>query len=127
MTALATPLVTVTMADETTHTVRVLNPDYLRWDRTAAKHGWPRMDQAPHTWLTFVAWSALRREGRIGDDVTWEAFSERLCLQVENASGAANGTGPAPAIEPVAVPSIAGLDTLGPVEADPTPPGHEPG
>ena len=129
MTELATPLVTVTLADGTTETVRVLNPDYLRWDRTASKHGWPAMDKAPHTWLTFVAWSALRREGRIGDDVTWEAFSERLCLQVENATGsttASNGTAPA-AVEPVAVPSIAGLDTLGPETADPTPPGPEPG
>ena len=83
---LDTPMVTVLMEDGRTHTVRVRNPDYLRWDRTASKHGWPSMDKAPHTWLTFVAWSALRREGLIPDDMTWEAFSERECLQVSNAA-----------------------------------------
>ena len=103
---LATPLVTVLMEDGTVHEVRVRNPDYLKWDRTAAKHGWPPMDKAPHTWLTFVAWAALRREGRIGDDITWEAFSERLCLQVANAEE-----------EP----------SNGVTEADPTLPGLVPG
>jgi hypothetical protein len=88
---LDTPNVTVLMADGVTHTVRVRNPDYLRWDRTAAKHGWPPMDKAPHTWLTFVAWSALRRERIIGEEVTWEAFSESLCLQVSNAEESPNG------------------------------------
>ena len=83
---LETPRVEVTLDDGRTLTTQVLNPDYIRWDRTAAKHGWGKMDAIPHTWLTFVAWCALRREGQIAQDVTWEDFSDRLCVQVVNAS-----------------------------------------
>jgi hypothetical protein len=106
---LETPRVVVTLEDGRTLTTQVMNPDYLRWDRTAAKHGWGRMDSIPHTWLTFVAWAALRREGQLGQDVGWEDFSERLCLQVVNAS---TGTPDEPSEE----------DSVGP-----TPPGPEPG
>lgn len=79
---LATPRVTVILDDGRTITVQARNPDYLRWDRTAAKHGWPTMQKAPFLWLTFIAWSAARREGLIPDAWTWEAFSETHALQV---------------------------------------------
>ena len=104
---LETPRVVVTMDDGQVLTVQVYNPDYLRWDRTSAKHGWPTMDKAPHTWLTFVAWSALRREGQIGDDVTWEDFSERRCLQVTNATETMGANGVGPGVDPT--PSAAAL------------------
>lgn len=97
--SLATPRITVTMDDGRLLTTQVRNADYLRWDRTAAKHGWPTMAKAPFTWLTFVAWSALRREGQIADAMTWEAFSETHCLQVVNAtSERANGSAAGPTL-----------------------------
>jgi hypothetical protein len=99
---LATPRVTVTLDDGRELTTQVRNADYLRWDRTAAKHGWPAMAKAPFMWLTFVAWSALRRDGAIPDSMTWEAFSDTHALQVRTAEDDETG-------------------------ADPTPPGVEPG
>src|SRR5262245_12491696 len=95
------------MADGRELTVRVLNPDYLRWDRTAAKHNWPPMAKAPFTWLTFVAWSALRRTSQIPEDVTWEAFSERDALQVRNAAEESNGHDPSAA-------ALAGIRSISP-------------
>jgi hypothetical protein len=122
---LDTPYVTVLMADGTSYTVRVLNPDYLRWDRTAAKHGWPPMAKAPHTWLTFVAWAALRREDRIGS--TWEDFSEKDCVQVANATPESNGAVPADVLAAVGLsPSeVASLSDLAD-GVDPTPRDPEP-
>ena len=84
---LSTPLVDVVLDDGRTLTVRVLNADLIRWDRTAAKHGWGAFQTQPFVWLTFVSWSALRREGQIPQDWTWEEFSEKHCLQVKNTEG----------------------------------------
>jgi hypothetical protein len=80
---LPTPLARVRLTDGRVLEARVINPDYLRWDRTASKHGWPKMAEAPFLWQTFLAWSALRREGLIADSVTWEEFSDHLAEQVE--------------------------------------------
>jgi hypothetical protein len=103
---LASPRVEVTLDDGRVLTTQVRNPDFLRWDRTAAKHGWPDFRKAPILWLTFVAWSALRREGQIPDALTWEEFGDRRALEVRNVPPETqNGSGP----------------------GDPTPPGAEPG
>src|SRR5262245_40906380 len=122
------------MADGRELTVRVLNPDYLRWDRTAAKHGWPAMAKAPFTWLTFVAWSALRREGLIPEAMTWEDFSEREAIQVRNAgdgsSNGTNGTGAEGVMAGLRVvdPELAeAMDADAPDGVDPTPMAPEPG
>jgi hypothetical protein len=80
---LPTPLARARLSDGRTLEARVINPDYLRWDRTASKHGWPTATQAPFLWQTFLAWSALRREGLIDTSVTWEHFSDELAVQVE--------------------------------------------
>ena len=124
---LETPLVTVLMADGQTLTVQVLNPDYLRWDRTSNKHGWPPMAKVPHTWLTFVAWAALRRTGQLGEDVTWERFSEELCLQVTNARGDdTNGSGAEEALAAMGItPEILSLAEVAD-GVDPTPTGPGP-
>ena len=65
---LAIPRLEVTMDDGSTFDVQALNPDLLRYDRTAAKHGWPSPTDAPFLWLTFLAWSAGRRTGDVADD-----------------------------------------------------------
>src|SRR5262245_38139510 len=74
---LPTPVFDVIMEDGTTHRVQVVNADFVRWDRTAAKHGWPAATAAPFLWNTFVTWAALRRTDAIGQDMTWELFEAR--------------------------------------------------
>jgi hypothetical protein len=57
--------------------------DHNLWDVTRAKHGWPKPDEAPMTWLGFLAWSASRRTGAIEATLSWEAFLA-ACIGVEN-------------------------------------------
>ena len=80
---LPTPTARVRMSDGRVLEARVLNTDYLRWDRTRSKHNWPPAAEALFMYMTFLAWSALRREGQIADSLTWEQFSEESCEQVE--------------------------------------------
>lgn len=54
--------------------VQTRNPDLVLWDRTRAKHAWPKFDEAPFLWMTFLAWAACRRTGEIGTDLTYEKF-----------------------------------------------------
>jgi hypothetical protein len=74
---LTSPLLEVTMADGAVLTVQTANPDLLLYERTAAKHKWRPMTEAPLTWITFLSWAALRREDQIPRDLTWEAYSEQ--------------------------------------------------
>lgn len=63
-------------------TVQTRNPDLVLWDRTRAKHGWPKLDEAPFLWLTFLSWSAMRRSGDIPSDMSYEKF-EASTLDVQ--------------------------------------------
>lgn len=71
-----------TMTDGTTIEVSPSNPDYCRWDLTAARHGWPNVEAAPFLWMTFVVWSAAVRERHY--EGTFEAFRDTDCRSVEN-------------------------------------------
>lgn len=83
-TRLVSPRLRGALADGTTFDVQTANPDLIRYERTAAKHKWPPFDQQPVTWLTFLAWAALKREAQLPPDVTWERFADELCLTVES-------------------------------------------
>lgn len=63
--------------------VQTLNPDLIAWDMTRAKHRWPKVEDAPFKWLTFIAWHAARREGAIPTDLSYEAW-ESTTLAVTN-------------------------------------------
>lgn len=72
---------TVTMLDGNTYTVKVGNPDRVRWDMTRSKHNWPSAGDAPFLMTTFMAWSALKREGLYSG--TWEQFSDTDCVDLD--------------------------------------------
>ena len=77
------PLVQVTMRDGAVWQAQTYNPDMLRYERTASKHQWAGPTREPFRFLTFLAWSAGRREGHIPTTLTWEQFSEDECMSVE--------------------------------------------
>jgi hypothetical protein len=64
------------------HRVQVWNVDIVRYDRTAAKHGWPRADAAPMLWNTFIVWSAMRRLAIIGTEMPFDDF-EAKAIQIQ--------------------------------------------
>ena len=73
---LGTPRLTVWRAsdDEKALEVQTTNADLVLWDRTRIKHKWPKFDEAPFLWMTFLAWAACRRSGLIPPDTTYEAW-----------------------------------------------------
>lgn len=54
--------------------VQTDNRDMIAWEKTRARHKWPKFDEAPIFWLTFLAWSAARRSGAIEQGYTWERW-----------------------------------------------------
>lgn len=54
--------------------VQTDNRDMILWEKTRARHKWPKFDEAPMTWVTFLAWSAARRIGAIDMGYTWERW-----------------------------------------------------
>lgn len=78
MSKLALPKVTVTLGDDTEHTVQTILADSIAWDVTRGKHKWPAMGDAPMMWIAFLGWHALRRTGAISTDTTWEKFSSEV-------------------------------------------------
>jgi hypothetical protein len=83
--------------------IQSANPDLVLWDMTRVKHKWPKFDEAPFLWLTFVAWAAARRSGAIPTDMTWDAWreevadAEALDVGTDGEEGRPTDAGPAPA------------------------------
>lgn len=75
------PRLTVIREGHDALTLQTNNMDMVLWDRTRIKHRWPRMDEAPFLWFTFISWSAARRTGAIADSMTYESW-EREVLDV---------------------------------------------
>ena len=71
----------VFLADRDAYVVTTTLLDHNTWDLTRGRHKWPSAQDAPLTWLGFLAWSASRRTGAIEPGLTWELFLSQ-CLSV---------------------------------------------
>jgi len=58
--------------------VQTDNRDLILWDSTRIKHKWPKFDDAPFMWLTFISWSAARRTGAIVPDHKFETWRDEV-------------------------------------------------
>jgi hypothetical protein len=58
--------------------VQADNRDLILWDRTRIRHKWPKFDEAPFLWLTFLSWSAARRSGAIPAELTYERWEAEV-------------------------------------------------
>ena len=70
------------LEDRDAFTVQTRLIDHNMWDVTRAKHKWPTAQDAPLTWMGFIAWAAARRTGAIENTMTWEQFLSQ-CESVE--------------------------------------------
>ena len=91
---LSNPRVHVIMVDGSEWDAQTLNPDLMAYERTAVKHKWPTPADAPVSWLTFIAWSAGKREGHLPASMLWEQFSQTECAEVSNADEAGTKVDP---------------------------------
>lgn len=93
---LKNPVLHVNMMDGAEFDIQTLNMDMLKWERTATKHKWPDFRTVPVWWMTFLAWSAMTREG--ATTAPWELFSEQLCASVRDPDE--DDTDPGTAVDP---------------------------
>lgn len=91
-TRLATPLIRVRRESDPEKTVEIqtTNRELVLWDRTRVKHKWPKFDDAPFLWMTFLSWAGARRQGLIPPDFTYEAW-EADVLEVDVLDGDQEG------------------------------------
>jgi hypothetical protein len=61
--------------------VQIRNVELCAFDRERGRYGWPKADEAPFIWMTYVGWKALIRTGQIAQCPLSE-FEQR-CLSVE--------------------------------------------
>lgn len=88
---LETQKLLVHLASGETLETEARNPDYIRWELTAAKERWPILEtdangntRVPAAILmtTFLAWASLNRTGDYAGK--WEDFKSTDCLGVES-------------------------------------------
>jgi hypothetical protein len=64
--------------------LQTTNADMVLWDLTRPKQRppWPKFDEAPMLWMTFLSWAAARRTGAIETSYTWDQWRTDV-LEVE--------------------------------------------
>ena len=67
---------------------QVRNPDRVRWDMAAQRNGWPTFEKVPFLGTTYLAWAALKREGKYNG--TWDDFKDRECLDGDSRDASPN-------------------------------------
>lgn len=77
---LATPRLSVVVSVDADAAVIVQTTggDMVAAEAVARRHNWGPIAESPMTWLSFLAWRALKRAGSIPDTVTYEAFRESV-------------------------------------------------
>jgi hypothetical protein len=65
--------------------VQTDNRDMILWERTRLRHKWPKFDEAPFVWMTFLGWAAARRTGAIETSLTYEMWESDV-LGIETVS-----------------------------------------
>lgn len=60
------------MRDGSSWDVQTENEDLVSWDMTRGPRKWPKGDEAPFLWLTFLAWNAGKRQHL--HELAWDAF-----------------------------------------------------
>lgn len=70
---LDTPHLLVVMADGTEYDVKTESPDMVYFDLERAKRKWPGIQEAPFLWLSYLAYSKLKRTGA-GVPATFDAW-----------------------------------------------------
>ena len=71
---LSSPKVRVVRQGHEPLEVQTDNRDLVLWDRTRIRHKWPKFDEAAFLWMTFLSWSAARRQGAIEPSYTFERW-----------------------------------------------------
>lgn len=70
-------LVELFVEGEQPYTVRVANRETIAYEKTLARHKeWPALEHGQHFAMTFMVWTAAKRDGRTS--LTFEAWQDAL-------------------------------------------------
>jgi hypothetical protein len=78
---LARQQVKVELANGDVFEVDCINPDRIRYETERTKWGLAPLEEAPFTYMTFIAWAALKRIGKYEGD--WPTFKTSDCVVCE--------------------------------------------
>lgn len=93
---------TVELKDGTVHDLQIGNPSLVAWDRARSTMNWPKIDEAPFLWMTWISWHHMKATGLIPADTKYEKFEAELCAAVgDTVDEAAEGEEP-DAVDPTA-------------------------
>src|SRR4029450_13225758 len=56
--------------------IQTETPDMLLWEKTRVRHRWPKFDESPVHWLTFLSWAAAKRLSLTEE--TWGAWADNV-------------------------------------------------
>ena len=81
---LSSPLVVVIREGHEDLQLQTTNSDMIQWDLTRPKQRppWPKFDEAPILWMTFLAFCAARRTGAIEETYKWDTWRNEV-LEVQ--------------------------------------------
>lgn len=73
---------TVELSDGTTHDLVIGNPSMVAWDRARSQMNWPKIDEAPFLWMTWISWHHMKAAGLIPAETKYDTFEQDLCVAV---------------------------------------------
>jgi hypothetical protein len=114
---LAKTKITVELNDGTSHDLIIGNPTLVAWDRARVSMNWPKLDEAPFLWMTWISWHHMKATGLIPAETKYEVFERDLCVAVgdtdealHEAAQAAGGKHEGDAVDPTATtPALASV------------------
>lgn len=80
--SLAKTKITVELNDGKTHDLVIPNASLVAWDRARVQMKWPKLDEAPFLWMTWVAWHHMKAAGLIPLETKFDEFETTLCVAV---------------------------------------------
>src|SRR5690349_14662754 len=77
-------LLDVELADGTTHEdLAITNRCLVEFDFERSKLQWPKAEDSPFLWLTFLAYRQLVHNGAVEPSVKFKTFREDMCVDID--------------------------------------------
>jgi hypothetical protein len=73
--------INVELANGDVFELEIINPDRIRFETERTKWGLPSLEDGAFTYMTFLAWAALKRLGKYEGD--WPTFKTADCVLLD--------------------------------------------
>lgn len=73
--------INVELANGEEFELEAINPDMIRYETEGPRYGLGKIEDSPFSYMTFLAWAALKRLGKYDGD--WPTFKTQDCLVMQ--------------------------------------------